>query len=298
MNTLSKLTNAELESSLGVHVANERRSLDQIYEHINEVYRRELHLTLSYGSMKNYLVKKWNYSERDAYRKIDGARLLKDVPELSQQIKIGKINADCIGELSRAVKEKERATGEKVSPTQKTELVALISGKSVNESQQVLAQVLDIKVKEFDSKRIQKDNSVRLQGSICPEVYEQFKRCQEHAAHKIQQNNMTHSLESMLKIFTDLYIQEHGLNETSNTTFAKTNKTITPKTRRFILLRDKCCQHKNPFTGQLCGSKHFLQVDHKIALWAGGDNNPSNLQALCANHNQHKYRKEAQIRLC
>ena len=298
MNKFLKLSNDELELSLGNHVARERHSLDQIYEHINEIYRREIHLTQSYGSMKNYLVKKWNYSERDAYRKIDGARLLKDVPELSQQIQTGKINADCIGELSRAVKEKERATGEKVSPTQKTELVALISGKSVNESQQVLAQVLDIKVKEFDSKRVQKDNSVRLEGSICPEVYEQFKRCQEHAAHKIQQNNMPHSLESMLKIFTDLYMEEHGLNETANTAITKTNKTITPKTRSLILLRDKCCQHKDLITGRLCGSKHFLQVDHKTAIWAGGDNSPSNLQALCANHNQHKYRQEAQISLC
>ena len=57
MNDLKKLSNAELESSMGVHVHNERMSLDHIYAHINEVYRRELHLLPEYGSMKKYLIK-------------------------------------------------------------------------------------------------------------------------------------------------------------------------------------------------------------------------------------------------
>ncbi len=61
MNRLFKLSDAELEDSLGVHVKNERMSLDQIYAHINEIYRRELHLDLQYGSMKTYLVKRWKY---------------------------------------------------------------------------------------------------------------------------------------------------------------------------------------------------------------------------------------------
>jgi hypothetical protein len=64
MNILIKLSDAELENSLGVHVNNERLSLDQIYAHINEIYRRELHLDLQYGTMKSYLVKRWKYSER------------------------------------------------------------------------------------------------------------------------------------------------------------------------------------------------------------------------------------------
>ena len=307
MNKLIKLSNGELENNLGLHIENERRSLEHIYEHINEVYRRDLHLDQAYGSMKIYLVKKWKYSERDAYRKIDGARLLKDVPSLAAEIKNGNVNADSIGELSRAVKEKERVTGEKISAVQKTELVALISGKTVAESQRELAKVLDIQVKEFDSKRVQRDNSVRLEISVSPEVYENITRCREHASHKIQLEKMTHSFDSILKILTDLYIKENGLN--NNETRAtdsphetkslkptnKPNKTLTPKTRQAVLARDKCCQYKDPKTGKLCGSHYFAQVDHKISLWAGGNHELENLQQLCANHNRRKYRKEAQL---
>jgi hypothetical protein len=316
MNSLFKLSDVELERSLGVYVNHERLSLDQIYTHINEIYRRELHLDLKYGTMKSYLVKRWKYSERDAYRKIDGARLLKDVPSLAAEIKNGNVNADVIGELSRAVKEKERASGEKISASVKSELVKMISGKSVMESQRDLAQVLDIQVKEFESKRVQKDKSVRLELSASEEIYAQLNRCREHAAHKLQQENRPHTIESMLKILTDYYIKGNKLDEQptkpktpvrsaeilnespgkcKTRVLVKVNKTLTPRTRREVLNRDKCCQFKNKETGEICGETSFAQVDHKTAIWAGGTHEVENLHQLCANHNRRKYRKEAQL---
>lgn len=300
MKYLSDLNNEELEISLGVHVKNERLTLDRIYEHINEVFRRNLHLERGFSTMKEYLVKKWKYSERDAYRKIDGAKLLKDVPALAVEIKNGTINADKIGELSRAVREKEQATGIKVSALQKTELVALISGKSVSESQRELAKALDIKVKEHEVKRFQKDDSVRLEISVPRELFEQLKRCREHASNKIHQKNLPQTIESALKVLCEFYMTENKLTEEADTTAEapeqKLNKTITPKTRREVIARDKCCQYKDPKSGQLCGSKYFEQVDHKTSQWAGGNHHPKNLQVLCANHNRFKYRKEAQLR--
>jgi hypothetical protein len=305
MNSLCKLSHAELESSLGVYVNNERLSLDQIYTHINEIYRRELHLDLRYGTMKSYLVKRWKYSEREAYRKIDGARLLKEVPSLAAEIKNGNMNSDVIGELSRAVKEKERVTGEKITASVKSELVKMISGKSVMESQHDLAQALDIQVKEFESKRVQKDKSVRLELSVSEEIYAQMNRCREHAAHKLKQENMPHTIESMLKILTDCYIKRNKLDELSTLTEssnkgkanapARANKTLTQKTRREVLSRDKCCQFKNKETGEICGETSFAQVDHKTSIWAGGTHEAENLHQLCAHHNRRKYRKEAQL---
>jgi len=303
MNRLYKLSDAELENSLGVHVMNERMSLDQIYAHINEIYRRELHLDLQYGSMKTYLVKRWKYSERDAYRKIDGARLLKEVPALAVEIRNGNLNADVIGEVSRAVKEKERVTGEKISAAKKSELVQMVSGKSVGESQRDLAQALDIQVKEFESKRVQKDKSVRLELSASEEIYANLNLCMDHAAYKIQQEKLPHTIETMLKILTDYYIKGNKLDEqpkeptkmARSAAAVKVNQTLTPKTRREVLKRDKCCQFRNKETGEICGETRFAQVDHKTALWAGGTHDIGNLQQLCANHNRRKYRREAQL---
>ncbi|MNL26681.1 hypothetical protein D3C87_1482220 [compost metagenome] len=117
----------------------------------------------------------------------------------------------------------------------------------------------------------------------------------------------------MLKILTDYYIKGNKLDEppigkenparsaktvkskVESSTVVKVNKTLTPKTRREVLNRDKCCQFKNVETGEICGETGFAQVDHKTALWAGGTHEVGNLQQLCANHNRRKYRKEAQL---
>ena len=75
------------------------------------------------------------------------------------------------------------------------------------------------------------------------------------------------------------------------------NKTLTAKTRRFVLQRDSCCQYKDPRTGRQCGSTFGLQVDHRTSQWAGGIHTLENLQALCRTHNRFKYQKEAGLRI-
>jgi hypothetical protein len=305
---LFKLNNDELENSLGFHVLNERRTLHIILEHINEVYRRDLHLERGFSTMKDYLVKKWGYSERDAYRKVEGARLLKEVPALVSEIRNGTMNADKIGELARAVKEKELSTGEKVSAIQKIELVALISGKSGAECQRDLAKALDIKVKENEVKRFQQDDSVWLGFSVPREVFDRANRCREHASHKIQQEGKSHSMEAIFEVLTNFYFKENNLGDSGLDSLEhalgneniieseKINKTLTSKTRQAVIKRDKCCQYKDSKTGQVCGSTFFEQVDHKTSQWAGGNHVSTNLQVLCANHNRYKYRKESQLR--
>lgn len=220
------------------------------------------------------------------------------------------MNADVIGEISRAIKEKERVSKEKITPAQKSELIQLVVGKTAAETQRDLALALDIEIKRFETKRVQKDNSVRLEIGVSEEIYANLMKCRDHASHKIQQEHLPHTLESLLKVLTESYIKNNKLNEaaevegveetkdqgpTNLKTFVPIKKTITPKTRREVFARDKCCQFKNPITGEVCGSKFMPQVDHKMPLWAGGTNDFENLQQLCANHNQRKYRKESQL---
>src|SRR5690606_1326090 len=70
-------------------------------------------------------------------------------------------------------------------------------------------------------------------------------------------------------------------------------KHIPVATKRAVYQRDKCCQWRNPRTGRVCGSKFQLQIDHIRPIWAEGENNPENLQLLCATHNRMKYKIEA-----
>jgi hypothetical protein len=71
---------------------------------------------------------------------------------------------------------------------------------------------------------------------------------------------------------------------------------IPAEVQRQVFKRDQYCQHKDHRTGKKCTTKWKLQIDHIVPVWAGGDSSFENLQLLCANHNQAKYRKEAGIR--
>ena len=165
------------------------------------------------------------------------------------------------------------------------------------ECQRDLAQALDIQVKEFESKRVQKDSSVLIGLKLTEEIYAQLIRCQVHASHKIQQERLPHTIESMIKVLTDYYIKGNKLNEPASNVepAVKSNRTVTPKTRTEILNRDRCCQYKNEETGEICGETKFAQVDHIKPRWAGGNHAPENLQQMSANHNRRKYRKEAHL---
>ncbi|MBL7670085.1 MAG: HNH endonuclease, partial [Bdellovibrionaceae bacterium] len=56
-----------------------------------------------------------------------------------------------------------------------------------------------------------------------------------------------------------------------------------------ILSPNLGCQFKDSRTGKICGSKHFLQVDHVHPRFAGGGNEPFNLRPMCSSHNKFRY---------
>lgn len=306
MNPIVKLTDEQLENSFRFFIKKERQILHIILEHIKEVSRRELHLR-RYSSMVEYLVKEFKYSETAARARMGAAKLLNEVPVLAEKIQDGTMNLAKISELARAVKEKEIATHEKVSASQKFELVAMISGKTTIESQRDLARALDIKVKEYEKQRVQQDGSVRYEFTASESLNDKLNRCRGLTAHQISQEHKAHTLESTLEVMADFYLNAKEGNPNDVATIQKLqneavlgtekiNKTITPRMRRLVIQRDKCCQHKDPATNLICGGRFSLQADHKISLWAGGSNSIGNLQALCASHNQYKYRKESQLR--
>ncbi|WP_374029084.1 HNH endonuclease [Bdellovibrio bacteriovorus] len=303
MNPLAKFTNDEIESRLKILVAKERELLHVILEHIKEVDSRKLYLERAYSSLYDYMTKELQYSGSAAMRRIEAARLLRQVPVIAEKIQEGSLNLTQIGELSRAVKAKEKSTGEKISALHKRELLEKISSKTTHETQKELSLALDLQIKEFDSKRVQKDESVRLEITLSKEQFEMLTRCRDLASHSLSQNHLSTSWADVLEIVMDKYLrsktdsqQTKNFSTTAAVT-ARANKTLTLKTRREVLKRDKCCQYKDPKSGKVCGSTYALQTDHKVSRWANGDHSCENLQMLCAAHNNWKYRKECGIKL-
>ncbi|MGZ3841216.1 MAG: HNH endonuclease [Bdellovibrio sp.] len=328
MNPLSKISNSDLEFQLKNLVAKERKLLHVILEHIKEVDVRKIYLERAYSSLYEYLIKELGYSGSAAMRRLEAARLLKEVPTLAEKIQEGSVNLSQIGELSRAIKEKEKTCGMKVSSAQKEELVAIITGKTTQETQKELSFVLDAQPKKHDSQRMQQDESIRLEITLTKEQYQKLMNCKDLAAVSLFQVYKDSSLGSLIEALADQYLAKKikpkaeispaktkietktktrdtknavmlvtkTVSETERVIKKRVNKTLTPKTRKAVLSRDLCCQFKDQRTGRQCRSTFALEVDHKTSRWAGGDHSIENLQVLCFYHNQFKYQQESQIR--
>ncbi|MGZ3843036.1 MAG: HNH endonuclease [Bdellovibrio sp.] len=322
MNPLSKISNSDLEFQLKNLVAKERKLLHVILEHIREVDVRKIYLERAYSTLYEYLVKELGYSGSAAMRRLEAARLLKEVPTLAEKIQEGSVNLSQIGELSRALKEKEKTCGMKISCAQKEELVAIITGKTTQETQKELSLALDVQPKKHDSQRMQQDESIRLEITLTKEQYQKLMTCKDLAAASLYQAQKDSSLGSLIEALADQYLAKKikpevdispaktkntdtknavmlvakTVSETERVIKSRVNKTLTPKTRKAVLSRDLCCQFRDQKTGRQCKSTYSLQVDHKTSRWASGDHSIENLQVLCFQHNQLKYQRESKIR--
>jgi len=318
MNPLSQLSNEALETRLKDLVQKERTLLHVILEHIKEVERRELYLAKAYSSMYAYLVQEMKYSGSAALRRLEAARLLKDVPSLSQEIQAGNVNLSQIGELSRALKDKERREQRKVSSEKKAELIAKISQKSLPESQQILSEALEIPLKKTDTQKVQRDASVRLELTLTKAQHEVLLKCKESLIPALKQQHQEISWGSVLEVLATQYLKkkpgslekkkpEKNISKkptsvepattdavTECNTKGSSPKTLTPRLRRELLTKTPHgCEFTDSRTGKRCGSTFCLQVDHRKPRWAGGTNDKTNLQVLCAAHNAYKYRQES-----
>ena len=321
MKSLKYLSDIEFEASFGNSVNLEREALHVVLRHICEAKRRHAHLRAS-AHMCRYLVETYKYTGGAAMRRIEAAKFLEEVPAIATKIEDGSLNLSQLGEVHRAVKEKERTTKTKVTTLQKEEIFAKVADMTVHETQKELAQTLDVQIKEYDSKRMQKDGSVRLEVTLTQTQYEKLIMCRDKASHTLSQRNKSFNLGEVFEIVMDQYLKMHNsppkldkklkdevkqanefvdpkkdakLKENSTLMPKRDNKTLTPKTRRLVLQRDGCCQFKDPKTGKICGTTFALTIDHKQSRWANGNHRPENLQAMCASHNQLKYRQESNL---
>ncbi|QDK45701.1 hypothetical protein DOM22_11355 [Bdellovibrio sp. ZAP7] len=315
MSGLSLVSNQDLESSLKSLVRKERMLLHLILEHIREIDARKIYLERAHSSMFHYMMSELGYSSSAAMRRLDAARMLNAVPSLADKIQQGDVNLTQVGELSRAIKEKEKS-GFKVSDEAKIQILDQISGLNSEETQKVVALSLDVDLREPEKVRVQKDDSVHLSITLTREQYNLLTSCKDKAAHSLQLADGDYSWAKVIEVVAGQYLDsklfisktvKSSPNVTdgdaihkdvnSSDVIKSDNKSLTLKTRRYILNRDKCCQYKDKHTGRQCRSTYGLQVDHIVPRWSGGTHAPANLQALCGAHNSLKYREEAGIKL-
>src|SRR5882672_951601 len=128
MRRLSSVTDDALLESLHALVGSHRRVMADLIAHLSEVDARRLHANKGFSSLFGYCLERLGFSEDEACRRIEAARLMRRFPEIFSLLQGGAISLTVLGLL------KHHLTNENHS-----ELLAGVSGSSVRQAKEWLA---------------------------------------------------------------------------------------------------------------------------------------------------------------
>jgi hypothetical protein len=189
------------------------------------------------------------------------------------------------------------------------------------QTEQIVAKMLDIPIVKKAPPKIQQDGSMTGTYSFTPAQTEFYHRVELKMSHVNPNPQFEEVFEYLAKNFLSPEIKKErraakkvaisevrpatGL-ESETQPLRKPNSAedeprpykdpayISPQVRREIEQEQPSCRWLYP-DGTMCESEFQLQIDHIKSIWAGGDSRKSNLQRLCGIHNRKKYRLEANI---
>jgi hypothetical protein len=282
------MTNYELAEELAKLVRQERKITNEILTLIHVALERRSYLELGFSSMFDWLVKGFGYSHSAAYRRIEAARLMKAVPEVSAMLEDGQVNLTTLSKAQSIIKNHEKLTGNKVSPDEKSEIIGKIENKTTEQTEQVLFSLFP-EVKDAEKREQRRpidENTSRVSVNLPNEAVESLQRAKEILSHKFPHAS-------------DGDIIAYALNFLVAKTEPVTQSAAAPASKRvrsedhtkagarrmiFKKYQGRCC-FKDPLSGRICGSRYQVQTDHIIPRALGGSDHPSNLRLLCRQHN-------------
>ncbi len=319
MSALQSLNDTELTDKIKSLAREERELTRNIIEHIAEIDRRKTFLAMAYSSLFEYLTKEIGYSEGAAQRRIDAARLLQRVPEVAEKIEVGTLNLAQISKLQRTMRLAKR-DGRKIEVSDQRAILEKLEHRSGEQTDLILAKEFALPVQIEERKQIQRDESVRVELTFSKEEMALINQARD-----ILSNKTGGGLKkTMLEMAGKIVAERAAAGRTRKAVIARASstatvavkmpapvktapaataterppvsapRTLTPRLRKDILNRDRCCQYRDKTTGRVCGSTRFLEVDHVQPRFAGGSNATENLRILCRNHNGYRYWAEQQ----
>lgn len=328
---LTLLSDQKIVSDLEALVDVERQTTAEILEYIKEVDSRRLYLKLGHTSLFAYLTRGLGYTPASAQRRIEAARMLGTLPEVAEQVAEGSLNLMQLSMMAQGLREKNAANegpAARLDRVSQLKLLDKIRGQDIEHTQVILARELEIEPKMAEKRRLQRNESLRLELTLSKEQREVIERAKElmsHVHHNpswaelfvlLAQDSIQHRdpLAKKAKVnkcrarATSLVAPQRQ-NSKPDVTAAQApirsqspmpvqtkhspprRRAVPAAVKRVVFQRDKCCQWRNS-SGEICGSRYQLQLDHVHPVYAGGANTPENLQLLCSAHNRHKYQKE------
>lgn len=180
-----RLSLTQLDQHLKSLASQERELLCQVIQTIQEVHKRKAYLELGFANLFSYLVEGIGYSKGSAYRRIQAARLVTEIPEMLGEIKSGDLKLTQVSLVQQAVREKTKTSAVQVTTNDKKEILSRITQKNFEHSQQQVAEFFDLPIQDQSKLKVQADDSVRIEVTLPRELYEKMKHAQSLVSHAV-----------------------------------------------------------------------------------------------------------------
>ncbi len=192
---LKYLGKIELDQHMRSLFVREKDLLQDILFTIKEIDARKMYLDLGYPNLFSYLTEGVGYSEGSAQRRIDGARLLKELPEVSILIQSGEIKLSQVAMLQKAARQVLKTHNKKITSREKKDLINNLTNKNHSETKFEIARFFDLPPLHSTKKTKQSDGSIRLEITLSKELYEKIEMGQKLLSHSIPSGDLVQYLE-------------------------------------------------------------------------------------------------------
>jgi len=215
-------------------------------------------------------------------------RLVREIPELREDLVSGR---QTLSNLAAAQKffriEKEHRV---LSVEDKREVLEKLEGKSSRECEKELLKISSapIEIVRPEKTRVIDEEHTELKLVLDKELLSKFKRLRELRSHANPQMTYAELLnylaDEALKRLEPKLPKQPPTPEVEKPAGVRIALPISLK--RAVWHRDQGrCSWTHPQTGQACGSRTYLEIDHWVPIALGGRNEISNLRLRCRAHN-------------
>ncbi len=266
---LKYLTDKALLEDVKKLAQTERETTTNILHHLKEIERRKLFCDLGYPSMIQYAMSELGYSETSAIRRINGARLLKELPEIESQIKDGSLSLSNLHKAAGFFR-KENIK----EPTKKRIILKKIENKSARQCEKTLL--------ELSPQTPLPKESLKL---VAPEFSQIKVNLHEETLGLLEEAKCLIGFFYLDDKFLNR-LARHALNDIKHRKFKIRPGVQNPDTRYLSNKTKREVFEKSQGVCENCGSLFLLQYDHIEAFALGGKSHTENLRLLCFHCNQ------------
>lgn len=191
---LKSLNDSQLMDRFHKLVRTERKITHLVLQCIGEIDRRKIYLQKAHSSLYEFLVKDFGYSPSAALRRIESARLLREVPDVAQKVENGSLNLSQLSKVQQALRTVLKTENKKLDSEEKRNLLCKIENTTQEKTELILAQELNLIFQPTQKTKIHRDESVTLTITLTKEQMETLKLASDFISHSVPENDWAKTL--------------------------------------------------------------------------------------------------------